>query len=51
MTNLTDLTLKDALAGLRAREFSAVELARAHIDAIAAARSLNAYVLETPETA
>src|SRR5215469_3102016 len=51
MTGLTDLTLKDALAGLRSREFSAVELARAHIDAIAAARSLNAYVLETPEKA
>ena len=51
MTDLTQLTLKDALAGLRAREFSAVELARAHIDAIAASRALNAYVLETPEKA
>jgi aspartyl-tRNA(Asn)/glutamyl-tRNA(Gln) amidotransferase subunit A len=51
MTGLTDLTLKDALAGLASREFSAVELARAHVDAIAAARSLNAYVLETPEKA
>ena len=42
MTGLTDLTLRDALAGLKSREFSAVELARAHIDAIAAARPLNA---------
>ena len=51
MTGLTDLTLRDALAGLKSREFSAVELARAHIDAIAAARPLNAYVIETPEKA
>ena len=51
MTGLTDLTLRDALAGLKSREFSAVELARAHIDAIAASRALNAYVLETPEKA
>ncbi|MGH6957370.1 MAG: amidase, partial [Caulobacteraceae bacterium] len=51
MSDLTDLTLKDALAGLKARRFSAVELAKAHIEAIAAARALNAYVLETPEKA
>jgi aspartyl-tRNA(Asn)/glutamyl-tRNA(Gln) amidotransferase subunit A len=51
MTELTRLTLKDALAGLKARRFSAVEIAQAHLDAIAAARVLNAYVLETPEQA
>ncbi len=51
MTELTGLTLKDALAGLKARRFSAVELARAHQAAIEAARALNAYVLETPEKA
>jgi aspartyl-tRNA(Asn)/glutamyl-tRNA(Gln) amidotransferase subunit A len=51
MSELTGLTLKDALAGLKARRFSAVELAQAHLDAIAAARSLNAYVLETPQKA
>ena len=51
MSELTSLTLKDALEGLKARKFSAVELAKAHLDAIAAARSLNAYVLETPEKA
>jgi aspartyl-tRNA(Asn)/glutamyl-tRNA(Gln) amidotransferase subunit A len=51
MSELTGLTLKGALDGLRARRFSAVELAQAHLDAIAAARSLNAYVLETPEKA
>jgi len=51
VSELTSLTLKDALEGLKARRFSAVELARAHQHAIAAARSLNAYVLETPEQA
>jgi len=51
MTELTSLTLKDALDGLKARRFSAVELAAAHLEAIAAARPLNAYVLETPEKA
>ena len=51
MSDLTGLTLKDALAGLKARRFSAVEIAQAHLDAIAAARVLNAYVLETPEKA
>ena len=51
MSELTSLTLKDALAGLKARRFSAVEIAQAHLDAIAAARALNAYVLETPDKA
>jgi aspartyl-tRNA(Asn)/glutamyl-tRNA(Gln) amidotransferase subunit A len=51
MSELTSLTLKDALDGLKARKFSAVEVAQAHLDAIAAARALNAYVLETPEKA
>jgi aspartyl-tRNA(Asn)/glutamyl-tRNA(Gln) amidotransferase subunit A len=51
MSELTSLTLKDALEGVKARRFSAVELAKAHLEAIAAARALNAYVLETPEKA
>ena len=51
MSELTSLTLKGALEGLKARKFSAVELAEAHLEAIAAARQLNAYVLETPEKA
>ena len=51
MSELTGHTLKSALEGLKARKFSAVELAQAHLDAIAASRSLNAYVLETPEKA
>jgi aspartyl-tRNA(Asn)/glutamyl-tRNA(Gln) amidotransferase subunit A len=51
-TELTGLTLKGALDGLNAGDFSSVEITRAHIDAIAAANpSLNAYVLETPDKA
>jgi aspartyl-tRNA(Asn)/glutamyl-tRNA(Gln) amidotransferase subunit A len=51
VTDLIDLTLSNARDGLKAKAFSAVELARAHIDAVEKARSLNAYVLETPERA
>jgi aspartyl-tRNA(Asn)/glutamyl-tRNA(Gln) amidotransferase subunit A len=51
MSELTGLTLKDALAGLKDRRFSAEELAQAHLDAIAASETLNAYVLQTPEHA
>ncbi len=51
MSKLTDLTLKGALDGLKARQFSAVDLTKAHIEAIEGARALNAYILETPEKA
>src|SRR3989440_10082520 len=51
MTDLTSLTLAEARDGLRAKSFSAAELAEAHLAAIEAARCLNAYVLETPELA
>ena len=51
MTDLTSLTLADARDRLRRREFSAAELADAHLAAIEKARALNAYVLETPDRA
>jgi aspartyl-tRNA(Asn)/glutamyl-tRNA(Gln) amidotransferase subunit A len=51
MTELTSLTLAQARDGLRRREFSAAELADAHLAAMEQARALNAYVLETPERA
>ena len=51
MSTLTDLTLADALAGLRGRAFSARELTAAHIEAVEQARALNAFILETPEKA
>lgn len=51
MTDLTQLTLAQARDGLNARQFSATELAKAHLDSIEAAKALNAYVLVTPEKA
>ncbi|MCG9916893.1 MAG: Asp-tRNA(Asn)/Glu-tRNA(Gln) amidotransferase subunit GatA [Phenylobacterium sp.] len=51
MSDLTKLTLKSALEGLDSKAFSAVELTRAHLGAIEAAKPLNAFVLETPEKA
>jgi aspartyl-tRNA(Asn)/glutamyl-tRNA(Gln) amidotransferase subunit A len=49
--NPTALTIAQARAALAKKEFSAIELADAHLDAIEKARALNAYVLETPERA
>src|SRR6202043_3966460 len=51
MTDLTSLTLAQARDALRKKEFSAAELADAHLAAIADARALNAFVLETPDRA
>jgi aspartyl-tRNA(Asn)/glutamyl-tRNA(Gln) amidotransferase subunit A len=51
MSALTSLTLKAALDGLADKSFSAVELTQAHVEAVEAARALNAFVLETPEQA
>jgi aspartyl-tRNA(Asn)/glutamyl-tRNA(Gln) amidotransferase subunit A len=51
MGDLTSLTLAQARDGLRAKRFSASELAQAHLQAIERARGLNAFVLETPDRA
>jgi aspartyl-tRNA(Asn)/glutamyl-tRNA(Gln) amidotransferase subunit A len=51
MTDLTALTLAQARDALRKKEFSATELAEAHLAAIESARALNAFVLETPARA
>jgi len=51
MSELTELTIANARDGLKQKKFSAAELADAHLAAIEKARSLNAYVLETPERA
>ena len=51
MTELTSLTLKSARDGLRARTFSARELAEAHLAGMERHRALNAFVAETPERA
>src|SRR3954447_3487538 len=51
MTDLTHLTLAEARDGLRDKQFSAREIAQAHVETVAQAKALNAYVLETPERA
>ncbi|WP_176559664.1 Asp-tRNA(Asn)/Glu-tRNA(Gln) amidotransferase subunit GatA [Teichococcus rhizosphaerae] len=52
MTHPTELTIAGARAALDRREISAVELTRAHLDAIAALNPrLNAYITPTPELA
>ena len=52
MTDLTKLTLAEAREGLRGKQFSSTELAQAFLAAIEAGnKSLNAYVLPTPERA
>jgi len=51
MTSLTSLTLAEARDGLRAKKFSAREIADAHLVAMEKAKGLNAYVLETPDKA
>jgi len=51
MSDLTALTVAEIRDGLAAKQFSAVELTRAYLAAMEAARDLNAYVFETPERA
>jgi aspartyl-tRNA(Asn)/glutamyl-tRNA(Gln) amidotransferase subunit A len=49
--SLTSLTISAARAKLKAREISAMELTDAYIAAIEKAKTLNAYVAETPDQA
>ena len=51
MPSLTHLTIAGARAGLAAREFSARELAEAHVKALEEIRPLNAFITETAEQA
>lgn len=51
MTNLTDLGVADIRTGVAAGTFSAVEVAEAFNANVAAAKALNAYIVETPEKA
>jgi aspartyl-tRNA(Asn)/glutamyl-tRNA(Gln) amidotransferase subunit A len=48
---LTSLTIAEARNRLAKKDFTAVELADAHLAAMERARALNAYVRETPERA
>ncbi len=47
MTTLTKLTLKQTIAGLKNKEFKAVELNQAYIDNAIAGRNYNAFITET----
>jgi len=51
MTDLTKLTITEALKGLKEKKFSAVELTKEYLNKMDSCRELNAYVLETPEKA
>src|SRR3954463_16600187 len=51
MTDLTSLTIAEARNGLANKSFTSLELTDAHLAAIEAARSLNAFILETPDKA
>src|SRR6201988_4521109 len=51
MTDLTSMTIAEARDGLAKKSFTSRELTEAHIAAVEAARSLNAYVMETPDQA
>ncbi len=49
--SLTNLTIAEVRTKLRAKEFSALELTDAYLKAIEGAKSLNAYIVTTPEQA
>ena len=51
MSELTEITIEQALTGLEAKDFSALDLTRAHLDAMEDKRDLNAYIAETEELA
>lgn len=51
MSDLTKLSIAEARDGLRAKKFSARELADAHLKEVAAAKPLNAFITNTPEKA
>ena len=51
MTDLTNMTMAEALKGLDNKDFTSVEVTQAHIDAMAAAKDLNCFITETPELA
>lgn len=51
MSDLTHLTIAQALKGLENKEFTSVELTEAHIDSMQAGKDLNAFITETPDLA
>ncbi|MDQ7078324.1 MAG: amidase family protein [Robiginitomaculum sp.] len=51
MSNLNELSLAEALKGLANKDFSSRELTQAHLDAMAGAEALNAYLVTTADQA
>jgi aspartyl-tRNA(Asn)/glutamyl-tRNA(Gln) amidotransferase subunit A len=51
MTDLTNLTIAEALKGLESKDFTATELTNAYISAMEDARHLNCFITETPDIA
>jgi len=51
MTELTDLGVREIRDGVRSGAFSAVEVADAFVTRVAAAKPLNAFIVETPDHA
>ena len=51
MTELTHLTITQALEGLNNKDFSSVELTQAHLTAMESEKHLNAYITDTPDIA
>ncbi len=51
MAGIVELTLAQLRDGLRAKKFSAVEVADSYIGAVEKARDLNAFIVETPDLA
>ena len=51
MTDLTKLTIAEALRGLKAKEFTAVDLVKAYAENMKSGKKYNAYVLEMVEQA
>jgi len=51
MSDLTNITMAEALKGLENKDFTSVELTQAHINGMQAASDLNAFIVETPDLA
>ena len=51
MTDITKLTIAETRDGLKSKQFSATEVAKAYIKSMEDNRRYNAYVLETPDVA
>ncbi|MEM8811330.1 MAG: Asp-tRNA(Asn)/Glu-tRNA(Gln) amidotransferase subunit GatA [Pseudomonadota bacterium] len=51
MSDLTALTIADLRDGFRDKAFSSVEVTKAYLEAMEAARDLNAYIVQTPDKA